>query len=45
MHRGPGLAALPWQNPTVPLALPLGPSSWLVLALGMVVDVQPCPGS
>ena len=45
MSRGPDLAAFTQWSPPVPLALPLGSSSWLVLALGMVADIWPCPSS
>ena len=41
MHRGLGLVAFPQQSPTAPLALPLGPSSQLVPALGMVATCGP----
>ena len=45
MCKGMGLAAFLWQDPTTPLALPLGPSSQLVLALGTVADTWPYSGS
>ena len=37
--RGLRFVAFLWWGPLVPVALPPGPSSWLVLALGMVVDI------
>ena len=40
---GLSLVAFLWWGPTVPAALPPGPSSWPVSALGMVVDIQPHP--
>ena len=32
-----------WWDPMAPVALPPGPSSWVVLALGTVADIQPHP--
>ena len=43
--RGLGLAAFLWWGPTAPLASPFRLSSWLVLALRMVADIQPHSGS
>ena len=39
------LTYFPQWDPTAPLVPPLGPSSWLVQALGMVADIQPPPSS
>ena len=41
--RGPRLVVFLWWCPTSPVALPLWPSSWLVLAPGTVADVWLCP--
>ena len=39
------LLSLALHGPMAPLALPSGPSSWPVLAVGAVANVWPCAGS